>query len=737
MRIGNCTCHALTQIATFKLNKKKELFEQLIRQIPNTMDLYPILRLIFPDSDTARGAYGLKEHALGRLFADVMALPERETKRLLGWKDPNLQARHNCTVGDFPSVLLSVIEPRMPSIPQKQLTIKDVNTFLTSLYESTDPDTRKDLFRDLVYKASPVEIKWIIRMILKDMKIFIGVETILRHLHPQAVNIYHISNSLKQVLSAIAHPTELESNIPKVTSIYFQPFRPMLSEKVSPGDVEDVFSKIHGDIFLEPKIDGERMIVHVDKRLSKVSIVSRNGIDFTSKYGDHQLSPIVLENFKGLGAVFDGELVAWDSNRQKIFAFGSNRDIGKSALAAVERLDSQTDSVPTALDGNLFYIVFDLIYYVDIDGKEHDLRAVPIADRRELVERILVPVPHRFELVKYQKCPCEMDEVKRFLKEALDRGEEGIVVKKAKSEYKLSTRGMGWFKIKADYDETFTDTIDLVVLGGFFSDSTPVDDAEPLNSITSFLMGAPEAAGDEKDVIIRTVAKVSSGLSQSQLVFVRNFLRDSVIPYGAGGSLPNWFGGWKPRKDNRPDILVSPWQSSLVFEVRAGEVTLSGDFSSGYTLRFPRIVKIRTDKDWRSATSFAELREMASRDPTSDRIFIQSVQKMEVGRKFGVSSGPVSQSPKASRKRTKKEVQVIEPHVVHKRSDGLSRKGVLDSVSVFVVNGPRVSELASSLGAEFVEDYAAPSVPVAEWNDSRVAEFVEATGVPVIGIGWL
>ncbi len=41
------------------------------------MDLYPILRLIFPDADPARGAFGLKEHALGKLFADVMALPER------------------------------------------------------------------------------------------------------------------------------------------------------------------------------------------------------------------------------------------------------------------------------------------------------------------------------------------------------------------------------------------------------------------------------------------------------------------------------------------------------------------------------------------------------------------------------------------------------------------------------------------------------------------------------------
>ena len=54
-----------------------------------------------------------------------------------------------------------------------------------------------------------------------------------------------------------------------------------------------------------------------------------------------------------------------------------------------------------------------------------------------------------------------------------------------------------------------------------------------------------------------------------------------------------------------------------------------------------------------------------------------------------------------------------------------------------MVNGPRVVDLCHSLGAEVMEDYAAPAVAVAEWNDSRVSEFVEATGGYVVGIEWL
>jgi len=730
----------------FKLNKKKELFEQLIRQVPNTMDLYPILRLIFPDADSARGAYGLKEHTMGKMFSDVLALPERETKRLLGWKDPNLQARHNCTVGDFPSVLLSVIEPRMPSVPIHKLTIKEANDFLTDMYQATDPEIRKDMFRQIIYKATPMEIKWIIRMILKDMKINIGVESILRHLHPEAINLFHISNSLHHVLSTIANPNEKTGNSSQVvTSIYFQPLKPMLSERVCPGDIPGKFSQMTGEVYLEPKLDGERMLVHVDKRNQRVSIISRNGVDFTNKYGDHQLSPIVLTGFKGLGAVFDGELVSWNSTKGKIQPFGTNRDVGKSARREVVDDGSQeleTSSALTisnaSLDGNLFYIVFDIIFYVDIDGKEHDLRGVVLDDRRDLLERVLVPVPHRFELIKYIKTNCGSEKFTSYLKGALDRKEEGIVVKRTKSVYKLNIRGMGWYKIKADYDETFTDTIDLVVVGGYFSDSSTMDQNDPLGAIASFLCAAPQMAEENGDaVLFKTVVKVGTGLTVNQFAFVRNFLRDAVIPFGSENSLPEWFGNWKPRKENRPDIVFSPWMTSLVLEIRAGELNITSDFSSGYTCRFPRIVKIRLDKDWTSATSFNDLRDMASRDFSNDRIFIQNMKNDDVGRPFGGMQRQGQVIPSSPPKKRQKSISVIAPKQSASPDTQADFSAPFRGVSVYVLNGDRAGKIAQELGAELIAQYSPGSVPVADRDDIRVKNFVSIHGQSVLGIDWL
>ena len=43
------------------------------------------------------------------------------------------------------------------------------------------------------------------------------------------------------------------------------------------------------------------------------------------------------------------------------------------------------------------------------------------------------------------------------------------------------------------------------------------------------------------------------------------------------------------------DVVIDPAKSVLV-EVKGAELTATDQFSAGYALRFPRVVKIRTDK---------------------------------------------------------------------------------------------------------------------------------------------
>ena len=68
----------------------------------------------------------------------------------------------------------------------------------------------------------------------------------------------------------------------------------------------------------------------------------------------------------------------------------------------------------------------------------------------------------------------------------------------------------------------------------------------------------------------------------------------------------------------RPDQWIRPSQS-VVIEVKAASVVPSDQFNTMKTLRFPRFKKLRMDKDWRSALSTVEFRELQERAETEHK----------------------------------------------------------------------------------------------------------------------
>ena len=85
----------------------------------------------------------------------------------------------------------------------------------------------------------------------------------------------------------------------------------------------------------------------------------------------------------------------------------------------------------------------------------------------------------------------------------------------------------------------------------------------------------------------------------------------------------------------------------------AAEILFTNEFSSGYQLRFPRILKPRADKDWTDATTFDQLRDMATTDVEKNRVFIQDLSRFERG-----ATAARSSSDREPKKR-KKEIVVI------------------------------------------------------------------------------
>jgi bifunctional non-homologous end joining protein LigD len=167
----------------------------------------------------------------------------------------------------------------------------------------------------------------------------------------------------------------------------------------------------HPDWIFEVKWDGYRAVAEI--RDGDVSLYSRNLIPLHRKY-----PPIAeaLQTF-GFDAVLDGEIVVVDDRGHPDFQMVQNYQKSGS--------------------GHLLYYVFDLLYF-----QGHDLTGLPLLSRKELLKKILPPVPNiRFS-----------DHVREegvlFFTAVREKGLEGIVAKDGRSPYLVGIRSRRWLKVK-------------------------------------------------------------------------------------------------------------------------------------------------------------------------------------------------------------------------------------------------------------------------------------------------
>jgi len=92
---------------------------------------------------------------------------------------------------------------------------------------STSSSSQVSIFRKIFTVSTAEEIKWIIRIILKDLKVGIKVETVLNAFHPDANDYFNLTNSLLETCKKFENPAvSLDDDV----KIFF-PIRPMLAGK--------------------------------------------------------------------------------------------------------------------------------------------------------------------------------------------------------------------------------------------------------------------------------------------------------------------------------------------------------------------------------------------------------------------------------------------------------------------------------------------------------------------------
>ncbi len=311
-----------------------------------------------------------------------------------------------------------------------------------------------DLLAGLLAQATPLEARYLLRLVTGNLRLGIGTPTILdalaqvyvgnRSARPVLERAYNICCDLGKVAAALA-----SGGVAAVEQIRVQPGNPvraMLAQRLS--DATEILAKLGGECAAEYKYDGVRIQAHRTAD-GEIELFTRRLERISTQFPD-----VVELLATGLGpaeAIIEGEVVAFDAAAGELRPFGEvmTRRRKHGIAEAVH-------DVPVGL------FCFELLF---ADGQ--DLTRVPYPERRaQLAEAITVSSQLRLTTAIEVADPAALDAA---FERAVTDGCEGLMCKSVSPDaiYQAGARGWLWIKLKRDYRTELADTVDLVVVGAF------------------------------------------------------------------------------------------------------------------------------------------------------------------------------------------------------------------------------------------------------------------------------
>mgnify|MGYP003389994121 CR=1 FL=1 len=299
----------------------------------------------------------------------------------------------------------------------------------------------------------------------------------------------------------------------------------------------------------EWKWDGIRS--QVIKRQGEVFIWSRGEDLITERF------PEIASAAKELpdGTVIDGEILPWREDRVLPFTELQKR-IGRKNLSA-----KILSEVPVIVQA------YDLL-----EMESSDIRELALRERREFLERIVNDLPENVIRTTEAVEAADWNDLARRREVSRENGVEGFMLKRRTSPYRTGRHRGDWWKWKIE-----PLTIDAVLT--YAQKGT----GKRANLFTDYTFGV------WRDGELVTFAKAYSGLTDAEIKKVDRFVRDNTL---------ETFG---------PVRMVKP---ELVFEIAFEAIQKSSRHKSGVAVRFPRILRQRTDKKPEQADSLQAIFDM-------------------------------------------------------------------------------------------------------------------------------
>ena len=478
----------------------------------------------------------------------------RAVSELSGKSDSQLRDLYRAH-GDLGAVAGAALPER-----SSELTLSNLEEEFHTLSSTRGPVSKLAIILRFLGQASPSEAKYIIKIITGDLRIGLKeslVEEAIAKAYDVPLKDVQRANML---LGDIGETLTLASSN-RLVDAHMRLFHPIDFMLASPAESAADALSYFSDAHVEDKYDGIRAQAHVSN--AQVRLFSRTRDEITASFPE---LPGALAGIPE-NAILDGEIVAWSANTAK------PRVLPFSVLQ--QRLGRKKVSEKMLRDVPVAYLVFDVLY-----AGEQLLLNLPLHERVEILGRLLAsrkPVaprsldsqtrllfaaedePAQASVVQAPVFSAKTaEELEALFTAAQDRGNEGLMIKDRNSPYTPGRRGKSWLKLKKELA-----TLDVVVT------AVEYGHGKRIGVLSDYTFAVWD--GDR----LVNIGKAYSGLTDVEIAEMTTwFLKHTVDDQGMR-------------------LIVDP---QVVLEVAFNNMMRSTRHESGYALRFPRILRIRSDK---------------------------------------------------------------------------------------------------------------------------------------------
>ncbi|HJW70044.1 MAG TPA: ATP-dependent DNA ligase, partial [Candidatus Binatia bacterium] len=434
------------------------------------------------------------------------------------------------------------------------LALEDVAARLDALGAARSTAERRAGLEALLGALGAREARYLVRLLLAELRIGLReaqVEEALAAAYARPLDTVRRAHLLRGDIGEVAQLARA-GTLETARLALFHPLGLMLAQPLPTA--EEVTRRLRAPFVLEDKYDGIRAQAHIAG--GRVVLFSRTLDDITTGYPEVVDACATL----GEGLVLDGELLAMDPAAPA-------RALPFKALQ--QRLGRKQPDAAVRAAVPVSFIAFDVLASDGVLVVDE-----PWSERHRILEQLRWPP--RGALLAPWRLVSDASVVLEAFEAARGAGNEGLVAKDPASAYAPGRRGGAWFKLKQPLA-----TLDVVV--------TAVERGHGRRrGVLSDYTFAVRAAADDPRLLV--VGKAYSGLTDAEIAALTTRFETLTVERR---------GGWHRV---RPEVVLE-----VTFDV----VQPSGRHSSGYALRFPRIVRVRDDKPVEEIDTLARVRELA------------------------------------------------------------------------------------------------------------------------------